>query len=65
MPNKQAKPKKKKDFLAGIEEGGLHRSLGIPENQPVPTSKLEIKPGDSPRVKKQKTLAKNMRGWKK
>ena len=54
---------KTKNFLSNIKKGGLHKSLGIPQDKPIPTSKLTIKPTDSPLVKKQKTLAKNMRKW--
>jgi hypothetical protein len=43
--------------------GGLHESLGIPEGEKIPETALEIKSGDSPRLKKQKTLAKTMRGF--
>lgn len=43
---------------ANIKKGGLHQSLGIPESQKIPASKLSVKSGDSPKVKKQKILAK-------
>jgi len=39
-------------------KGALHRELGVPEDEPIPASKLAIKPSDSPRTKKRKTLAK-------
>ena len=29
----------KRKFLAGIKEGGLHESLGIPEDQKIPLAK--------------------------
>jgi|WetSurMetagenome_2_1015567.scaffolds.fasta_scaffold182649_2 hypothetical protein len=53
-----------KNFLANIRKGGLHENLGIPQNEKIPSSKLMIKKGDSSLVKKEKALAKNMRGWK-
>ena len=40
-----------------IDKGGLHRSLGIPEGQKIPPSQLQPKPSDSPKVKRQKALA--------
>jgi hypothetical protein len=44
-----------------IKAGGLHESFG----QKIPTTMLTINPGDSPKVKKQKTLAKTLRGMNK
>jgi hypothetical protein len=41
-----------------IHKGGLHESLGIPQGQKIPQSKLAIHPGDSTKVKRQKNLAK-------
>jgi hypothetical protein len=52
--------KKRKPLQAvaeSIEPGGLHRSLGIPQGQKIPTSQLQSKPYDSTKVKKQKALA--------
>lgn len=40
-----------------IKKGGLHRSLGIPEGEKIPTSRLKAQPGDSTKVKRQKALA--------
>lgn len=39
------------------EKGGLHRTLGIPQGQKIPASKLVIHPGDSTKEKKEKVLA--------
>ena len=52
-----------KDWIKGATQnkGGLHRSLGIPEGQKIPASKLAIKPGDSPRVQKEKNLARTLK----
>jgi hypothetical protein len=48
-----------------IKEGGLHRSLNIPPGEPIPPADLEPKPGDSGKVKKQKSLAKVFKKAKK
>lgn len=42
-------------------KGGLHRSLGIPQGEKIPAKKLAIKSTDSPKVKKQKNLAKTLK----
>ena len=42
-------------------KGGLHRALGIPEGKKIPAGKLAIKPDDSPKLKKQKNLAKTLK----
>lgn len=41
--------------------GGLHKSLGIPRNKKIPSSKLDIKESDSPLVKRQKRLAQTLK----
>lgn len=41
-----------------IDKGGLHRSLGIPAGQKIPAKDLAVKPTDSPKVVRQKNLAK-------
>jgi hypothetical protein len=56
-----ARDKVKKRPLQNVaehtEKGGLHRSLGIPQGQKIPASKLAIHPGDSTKVKREKNLA--------
>lgn len=44
--------------------GSLHKALGIPKGEKIPASKLAIKSGDSPAMRKKKTFAKNARKWK-
>lgn len=44
----------------GGNKGGLHRSLGVPEGKKIPASKLAAKPSDSPKVAKEKALAKTL-----
>ena len=46
-------------------KGGLHRSLGVPAGKKIPKSQLSTKPGDSPKVKKQKALARTLGKMKK
>ena len=45
--------------------GALHKALGVPQGQKIPASKLEIKPGDSAQLKRQKNLAKTLGKMKK
>lgn len=51
---------------AGIKPGGLHRSLGIPEGEKIPASRIEAAThSDNPKVARQANLAKTfakMRG---
>lgn len=47
------------------KRGSLHTALGIPQGEKIPASKLKIKPGDSPALRKKKTFAANARHWKK
>jgi hypothetical protein len=41
-------------------KGGLHKALGVPAGEKIPKGKLAVKPGDSAKVKKEKTLAKTL-----
>ena len=54
-----------KDWIkqATQNKGGLHRSLGIPAGQKIPANKLSVKAGDSTRVKREKNLAKTLKGF--
>ena len=51
-----------KNWIAAAtkRKGALHRSLGVPEGEKIPKSKLEVHKGDSTRLKKEKVLAKNL-----
>lgn len=44
-----------------VHEGGLHRALGIPEDEKIPASDLEPKPGDSSHTKHMKASAKGFK----
>jgi hypothetical protein len=46
------------------QQGSLHRHLGIPEGEKIPTSKLQIHEGDSPAIRKKKQFAINASHWK-
>ena len=51
---------------ATANKGGLHRSLGVPEGEPIPAKKLaKAEHSDNPRVRKQANLAKILKGLKK
>lgn len=46
-------------------EGLLHEELHVPEDQPIPESKLETaKRSDDPAERKRATFAENAKGWK-
>jgi hypothetical protein len=49
---------------AHIHKGGLHESLGIPMDQKIPAAKLAPKPGDSPKVRRQKALARTFQKYR-
>jgi hypothetical protein len=49
MAKRRKTAKKTPDFLQNIESGGLHRQMGIPEGEGIPTAEIE------------KDLAKNRR----
>jgi hypothetical protein len=43
--------------------GSLRKALGVKEGKNIPAKKLAVKEGDSPLMKKRKTLAKTLRGF--
>ena len=47
------------NWIAGAikHPGALHKTLGVPQGQKIPASKLAIKSGDSALTKKRKELA--------
>lgn len=42
-------------------KGALRRNLGVKNGKNIPASKLAAKKGDSPKVKKEKNLAKTLK----
>jgi hypothetical protein len=46
-------------------KGGLHKSLGIAAGKKIPSKDLAAKSSDSTKVKKEKSLAKTLKGFKK
>jgi hypothetical protein len=55
----------KKNWIAGAikHKGGLHKSLGIPQGQKIPASKIAAAThSTNPKVKKQANLAKTLKG---
>ena len=44
-----------------MKKGALHKALGVPADKPIPASKLQPKPGDSPKMKRRKALARTLR----
>jgi hypothetical protein len=53
-----------KNWIAGAvkNKGGLHRSLGVPEGQKIPSSKIEAAAKQKGKVGKQARLAKTLKG---
>lgn len=47
-----------------VNKGGLHRALGIPEDEKIPASRLQPQPGDSSHMKHMKASAKGFRAMK-
>jgi len=43
--------------------GSLRKALGVKEGKNIPAKKLTVKEGDTPLMKKRKTLAKTLRGF--
>jgi len=43
--------------------GKLRAKLKVPEGKNIPASKLAVKPNDSTKTKRQKSLAKTLRGF--
>lgn len=43
--------------------GSLHALLGVSKKSKIPASKLSIKPGDSPAMRKKKQFAINAKKW--
>jgi hypothetical protein len=49
-----------------LDKGGLHRSLGIPEGQKIPASRIaSAKNSSDAHVRKMANFAANAKGWKK
>jgi len=54
--------KDKKWIQKAIEKpGSLHKALGVPQSEKIPVEKLSVKPGDSPKMKTRKILAKTLK----
>lgn len=52
-------------FLAGLDKGGLHRALGVPQGKPIPANKLAkaLKSKDA-HLRKMAQFAKNAKKFK-
>ena len=62
---KDAAKKHKKWIQDAVKNpGSLHRALKVKEGEKIPAKKLEVKSTDTPLMKKRKTLAKTLRGFK-
>lgn len=49
----------------GKNPGGLHKSLGVPQGQKIPTAKITKAAQGTGKVAKQANLAKTLSGFKK
>ena len=56
-----------KNWIANAtkNKGGLHKSLGISMGKKIPSKDLSIKMSDTPKIKKEKNLAKTLKGFRK
>jgi hypothetical protein len=54
---------KPKIYIKPSKRGSLRKHLGVSEGQKIPASKLSIKSGDSPAIRKKKQFAINARKW--
>ena len=57
--------KKSSIYIKPSKRGSLRKATGTPEGENIPESKLKIKPGDSPAMKKKKQFAENAKKWNK
>ena len=46
-----------------LRKGGLHRALGVPQDEKIPADQMEVKDSDSAHVKHMKNFAKTMGGF--
>lgn len=47
----------------GTNRGGLHRSLGVPENEKIPPGRIEAATrSNNPKIRRQANLAKTLKG---
>jgi hypothetical protein len=51
------------DAIKPQNRGSLHKALGVSADKKIPAKKLAVKPTDSPKMAKRKTLAKTLRGF--
>lgn len=61
-----AKKKWIQKALGGESKGALHRKLGVPEGEKIPSEKLEkAAHSDNPETRKKAALAKTLKGFHK
>jgi hypothetical protein len=54
--------RKEKWIQKAIEKpGSLHAALDVPQGEKIPAEKLAVKPGDTPKMKRRKILAKTLK----
>ncbi len=53
-----------KPIKFNLKKGALHKDLGVPQGQKIPSSKLKIKSTDSSLEKKRKQFALNAKKFK-
>jgi len=56
-------PQIAKPMVIRVKKGALHAELGVKQGEKIPVSKLAIKPGDSPLLRKRKQFAINAKKW--
>ena len=50
-------------YIKPSKRGSFRKALGVKKGSKIPASKLAIKKGDSPAMKKKKVFARNARKW--
>ena len=57
----------KKNWVAGAtsNKGALHRALGVPEGEKIPSKKLDAAAKKGGKIGKEANLAKTLKGFKK
>ena len=57
----------KKNWIAGAtsNKGALHRALGVPEGEKIPSKKLDAAAKKGGKIGKEANLAKTLKGFKK
>lgn len=57
--------KRRKKFLSGLDKGGLHRALNVPEGQKIPAGKVASAANSAnPDLRRKANFAKTAATWR-